>query len=384
MRPQFLLFTKTKVSGTKRSWVLRQIAILCCWAFSACVAVANGSTDHGIVLLENGRFAGWPANNGIWSWGAEIVVGFTLAYYKDNPGGHAIDSERSFVIRQARSLDGGESWSIETPAFAKETENDRSAKKLQVAIDFMHPDLALRFRWDKFYYSLDRCRTWNGPYRLPKFGRPELLARTDYIVEGKQQVTAFLAAAKEDGGEGQPLCVRTTDGGLTWKRVGWIGKQPPPDYGYAIMPATVSAGTNGYLSLIRRGGVFDGQKQWWLEAYLSPDHGTSWYRLDQPRIDNGGNPATLTRLADHSLLLVYGWRHSPAGIRGRMSQDNGQTWSREIILRCDGASWDLGYPRTVQRPDGKCVTVYYYHGPDQPERYIGYTIFDPMELFDSN
>ncbi|HQO33832.1 MAG TPA: exo-alpha-sialidase, partial [bacterium] len=71
------------------------------------------------------------------------------------------------------------------------------------------------------------------------------------------------------------------------------------------------------------------------------------------------------------------------GIRARISKDEGQTWDPEIILRCDGASWDLGYPRTVQRPDGKCVTVYYFHHPDQPERYIGCTIWDPNADYDN-
>ena len=51
------------------------------------------------------------------------------------------------------------------------------------------------------------------------FGRPGLLARTDYLVEGPHRLTAFVAAEKESGGEGQPLCMRTTDGG---ERVGGV------------------------------------------------------------------------------------------------------------------------------------------------------------------
>ena len=35
------------------------------------------------------------------------------------------------------------------------------------------------------------------------FGRPGLLARTDYLVEGKHRLTAFVAAEKEGGDEGQ-------------------------------------------------------------------------------------------------------------------------------------------------------------------------------------
>jgi hypothetical protein len=38
---------------------------------------------------------------------------------------------------------------------------------------------------------------------------------------------------------------------------------------------------------------------------------------------------------------------------------------------------DLGYPRTVQRPDGKLVTIYYFNDRPDTERYIAATIWDP-------
>jgi len=45
----------------------------------------------------------------------------------------------------------------------------------------------------------------------------------------------------------------------------------------------------------------------------------------------------------------------------------------------NGGCWDLGYPRTVQRPDGKLVTMYYFNDDPQRERYIAATIWDPPE-----
>lgn len=339
-----------------------------------------GPVENVVVYKENGRFAGWPANNGIWSWGDEIVVGFTLGYYKKNPrGGHAIDPDRLSVDSQARSLDGGQTWTVEVPSYLADGK-EPTLQDPPGGIDFTHPDCALKFRMNKYYYSLDRCKTWNGPYLMPTFGRQALLARTDYIVEGKNRLTAFVAADIGNGNEGQPLCIRTLDGGKTWDLIGWIGGRPAVDmYGYAIMPSTVPLEGGAYFSMIRRAGVFDGERRWWLEAFLSPDQGKSWYKLKEPYINNGGNPASMIMLKDGRIALTYGWRHAPYGIRTMISKDRGQTWSEEIILRHDGASWDLGYPRTVQRPDGKCVTVYYFHHPDQPERFIGCTIWDPGE-----
>ncbi|MCC6486967.1 MAG: exo-alpha-sialidase [Candidatus Hydrogenedentes bacterium] len=357
----------------RRLWF---IAVLCLPLL--CVAQTPANTwENVVVAKEATRFGGWPANHGIWSWGDEIVVGFQWGYYKESPtGGHDIDRDRPSVERQARSLDGGKTWTIEDPSASAPDGKESAPSDPPGGIDFTHPDFALKFRMSTYYYSLDRCKTWQGPYVMPSFGQPELLARTDYMVEGKHQLMAFLAAAKDDGAEGWPLCARTTDGGKTWERVGWIGAQPGRG-DYAIMPSALRLSDNGILCMIRRRGTLDDQKQWWIEPYLSYDNGAHWYLLKRPFINNAGNPPHMIRLKDGRIALTYGHRLPPYGIRARISADEGITWSQEIILRDDGASWDLGYPRMVQRPDGKCVTVYYFHGREQEERYIAATIWDP-------
>ena len=287
----------------------------------------------------------WPANQGIWVWNNEIVVGFKLGYHKE-PNGHthAIDGGRPSRRMQARSLDGGSTWTVESTSLVNSRAVARDITSLPEPIEFTADNFAARLIRRHFFYSIDRCYTWEGPFNLPTFGRPGLLARTDYLVEGKHRLTAFVAAEKETGGEGQALCIRTTDGGRTWNLVGWIGQQPPAGrFSYAIMPATVALGGDTYLSVIRRAGVFDGEERRWLESLLSPDDGRSWYLLDQLRINNAHNPATLTRLEDGRIAMTYGWRSAPCGIRVRISTDDGQTWSSELILRADGRNWDLGY-----------------------------------------
>src|SRR5262249_18506879 len=49
---------------------------------------------HVVVYSEPGRFAGWPANHGIWSWGEEILVGCSRGYYQDRGRFHHIDHDR--------------------------------------------------------------------------------------------------------------------------------------------------------------------------------------------------------------------------------------------------------------------------------------------------
>jgi hypothetical protein len=78
------------------------------------------------------------------------------------------------------------------------------------------------------------------------------------------------------------------------------------------------------------------------------------------------------------LSLTYGGRAKPFRICAKLSNDGGRTWTGELVLRDDGAGRDIGYPRTVQPPDGKIVTIHYFwDAKTGPERYIAATIWDP-------
>ena len=76
----------------------------------------NSAMRNLIVYQEKGRFCGWPANNGIWIWGDEILVGFERAYYEEFEQSHSIRRDLPSEARFARSLDGGESWHLEEKA----------------------------------------------------------------------------------------------------------------------------------------------------------------------------------------------------------------------------------------------------------------------------
>lgn len=339
--------------------------------------------ENSIVFRENGRFGGWPANNGIWNWGNEIVVGFTLGYHKDNPNGHTIDGNQPQVPRLARSLDGGRTWKIELPSYLSKDGKEETPQPCSESIDFKHPDFAMQFRmkgsnhgYSHFYWSNDRCKTWHGPYSLPTFNRKGIFARTDYEVLGQHEMIAYLTAAKEDGNEGWPFAAHTKDGGKTWQFQSWIGTQPGKG-GYSIMPSTVRLSANELLSFIRRRADSDQTKNWWIEPYRSLDNGKTWILEEENKIENAGNPAHMLKLPDGRLIVTYGYRRAPFGIRARISGDQGKTWSEDIILRKDGGNWDLGYPRTILRNDGKLVTVYYFNDASSEYRYIASTIWAP-------
>jgi hypothetical protein len=359
--------------------------------------------EHVTIYRETGRYAGWPANYGIWSWGDEIVVGFTLGYYRATGGFHARDTGRPFVTMQARSLDGGRTWQVQ-PAPCRAPGNrglsadehvDATISARQAlasgavnaprdppgSLDFAHPDFALMcartglgagtVSW--FYTSLDRCRTWEGPFALPMFGQAGIEARTDHLVDGPDTCTLFLTVSKASGGEGGGVfCARTDDGGKAFEFVSWVTRA---DEGYTIMPASVRLSPSRILVAVR----CQGGGQNWIDLYASDDDGASWAYVARPVPDTGmgGNPPALVRLHDGRLCLTYGVRAQPYGIRAKLSADGGTTWGQEIVLRGDGGNHDLGYARTVQRPDSTIVTVYYFNDHPDGERYIAATLWGP-------
>ena len=360
------------------------------------LAIKPASVQHVKVFAEPDRFGGWPANHGLWSWGDEILVGFSAGHHKDlGPERHAIDREKPEEHLLARSLDGGLTWKIENPSekgalipigaalhgITPPGLKEKPWRNCPGGIDFTHPDFAMTIRMTdvnsgpaRFYCSTDRGHNWDGPFRLPLCGQKGIAARTDYIVNGRDDCLLFLTAPKANGREGRPLCVRTTDGGKSWNFVGWIADEPQ---GYAIMPSTVRLRDNELLCAIRC-REFAPERKSWIETFRSLDNGKSWKPDTVPAPDLGeGNPPSMIRLSDGRICLTYGHRAAPFGIRARLSSDSGRTWDNELILRNDGGGRDIGYPRTMQRRDGKIVTVYYFHDEPKTERYIAATIWDP-------
>ncbi len=352
--------------------------------------------EHGVLYFQENKYAGWPANNGIWIWDNEILVGFVEANHKTTGGLHTYDKE-SARHKYARSTDGGETWKIEDAYELGQTAwgNDHNVpsdmavepKPLTTPMpDFTDPGFIFTFvRHNNddgpthFYYSKNRGAKWMGPYSFPNLGTAGIASRTDYIVESERELSVFLTTAKADRKEGRVAFARTSNGGLTWDFVSWITDEQG---GFDIMPASLRLSETELLIVIRTR-----TKDWQdlLTAYRSTDNGRSWKRLKNPVNDtgNGGSPPALLKLKDGRLALAYIYRSAfGSRVNIRFSSDNGNNWSDEIVLRSgDGANRDAGYPRMVQRPDGKVVLIYYWNNANDynstPYRYIATTIFDP-------
>ena len=349
------------------------------WAGSLSAAT---DFEHATVYAEPNQFAAWPANNGVWSWGDEILVGFSLGDYEVKASFHNVD-QTAVTHTLARSRDGGETWSLEGPARIRG--GGDSVMDSPGGINFAHPDFAMRSSQlgdqGVFYYSYDRGRNWDGPYRFGDLmGDPKLAdywhlsLRTDYIVNGEDDCMIFMSARpRGEGRRGLPaspwdrtFMARTTDSGATFQFVSWI--VPEDDPHRSVMPSTVRLSDTRLVSALRRRAV--PADVCWVDLYISEDDGSSWSflsRVTHADDQHNGSPPALMQLDDGRLVCAYANRNSRSMLV-RVSEDQGATWGEPVILRDDfypegpmeNYSPDFGYPRLVQRPDGKLVTLYYW------------------------
>jgi hypothetical protein len=339
-----------------------------------------------IVYSQSGMFAGWPANNGVWVWGNEILVGFTVGGYRENQFGHSIDKSKRTRQALGRSLDGGLTWNLEFPKSL--SKGKRGATACPGGIDFTNPNLAIRCKDDSFHLSLDRGKAWEGPYRSVDIGR-ELTSRTDTLATGKDECYFFLSAKDEgvqSGLQDRAFCSVTRDGGKSFEFLSWMTGEPLTVR--SVMPSTVRTAEDRFVSVMRR--RIDNRTETsedirnWIDAYGSNDGGKTWEFLSKvAETDTGkhnGNPPSLVRLDDGTLCAAYGYRAKPYGIRAKISKDNGKTWGKEIGLRTDAITWDIGYTRSVVREDGKVVSIYYFATQERPEQHIAATIWDPQSV----
>lgn len=352
------------------------------------------NAHHIIAYAPKDRFAGWPANNGLWAWeDGEILVGCSTGTFQAQAGHSVTGTIRSALLR---SLDGGQSWSGHEPEGYLNAPGPLT--DLTEPIDFAAPGFVIRVvgigyhGTDEprggFYLSTDRGHTWHGPYCFgglaahPALHGLEWTPRTDYLIDGPAGCTVFLSARKPGSWGGDRVFgARTTDGGLTFKFLSWM--VPPTDPYRAVMPSTVrcpglDATSPKLVSAVRRRDMR--ADQGWIDAYRSTDDGASWSFTSRVGEAGGwnGNPPALARLRDGRLCCAYGNR-SRRQILARFSADEGQTWSQEWVLRGDFGSMDdepdFGYPRLTQRSDGKLVVLYYWATRDNPQQHIAATIW---------
>lgn len=360
----------------------------------------SSSVEHSIAAIAPDRFHGWPANNGVWQWGNEILVGFTQGDFVVQRGHNIAGREDSLL---SRSTDGGRTWTMFDPEGYLDDDNQKftggGKSPLPQPLDFSDPGFALRIfatgyhgnddPEGGFFYSLDRGRTWHGPHALtgladhPEMHGKVLTPRTDYLVQSASECLVFISTHEASPDHKRLACIRTTDGGRTFEFVAWI--TPESKSSKSIMCQTVQVSEKGFVTAFRK--MYGDDRPDTIEAYHSEDGCQTWSHLSTVKVmPTHSNPPALVKLQDGRLCCAYGDRHV-GEIRARYSRDHGQTWGPEFIIRDDfqalpddpdtGLNADMGYVRMTQRPDGKLVAMYYFATADHPQQHIAVSIWTP-------
>lgn len=90
-----------------------------------------------------------------------------------------------------------------------------------------------------------------------------------------------------------------------------------------------------------------------------------------------GYPLHALKLPDNRVLLTYGYRHKPYGIRARILNPECTDFvsAPEFVVRDDGGSGDLGYSWSEILDQNRVLVVYYFNH-NNGTRYIAGTIIE--------
>ena len=168
--------------------------------------------------------------------------------------------------------------------------------------------------------------------------------------------------------------LRSDNGGLDWEYYSTIAYDPATIISFDET-SLVRCANGTLVAMIRTmHGVRNRHQHLWIA--FSENDGESWSRPEPTSL--WGYPADLVALRDGAVLCTYGYRREPFGIRGCISKD-GRMWdvNDEFVISSGGQStrdkvgelfYHIGYPSTVQLPDGSFCTI--FHEWSQSEPYV--------------
>jgi hypothetical protein len=222
--------------------------------------------------------------------------------------------------------------------------------------------------------SKDGGKTWLPPALLPLDGLLSTTGINSALVRPDGRCLLFMFEVDKNNAHRHPLVFASTTEGTQFHFLSFVTPKTDPwgqtdgDYEGSIRfighrwfyPRGVLLPSGRILCVLRC--QRDPTGVMWSEIYHSDDGGETWAFLS--RINDYGAPCSLVVMPDGRVVAVYGYRLMPSGIRASVSADGGRTWGRELIVRDDGGSWDLGYPNAWAVSANEVGVLYYFNSRD--------------------
>lgn len=375
--------------------------------------VQHGKVQHGIVWRSETEFCGWPHYCGFWRVkNGDLVVGFKRIasdYGNQTEISHNKLTNQQGELYLIRSRDNGYTWDPTT--FQSVHRLNITAKEIEALgprnfepegpLDLTSPDTLIMsgavpalFKPDSQAWlraSEDGGKAWRRPILLPLGGLPSLTGSGSSMVRADGMHLMGVTVTREGGWTNQPIVYASADG-MNWQFLSCIvpvaddgssqsDRKGPFIFGAIryIYPNLVPLSDGRILCGLRFQREADSVI--WTEIHESKDGGRTWAFLS--RVNDWGAPGDIVEMQDGRIACVYGYRLPPYGIRARTSEDGGKSWGSEQVLRDDGGSWDLGYPRVIEHEAGRLLAVYYMNLANDPKqmnggvRHIAWTDFKP-------
>src|SRR5690606_24579515 len=214
--------------------------------------------------------------------------------------------------------------------------------------------------------SEDGAKTWNGPYypphidseiNLTAIGQPLPAYNRGALHETKDGRVLWVVAASDSSPQKKTSnhLLISEDKGLSWKYSSPVAVDDSISFNEASIYETPKG---DWVAFLRTANMSD-------QAVIarSVDEGKS-FRWESMGFQ--GHPLNVLRLPDDRILLTYGYRHPPFGIRARIlnAECTDFATAPEFILRDDGGNSDIGYTWPVQWDKDRVLITYYYNVDD--------------------
>lgn len=184
-------------------------------------------------------------------------------------------------------------------------------------------------------------------------GNPVPAYNRGALYESKSGRIFWAVAATQAPGKTSVHLINSDNKGLTWNYSAPIAVDDKVSFNETSVYETPKG---DILAFLRIAGYDD-------QACItrSTDGGKTFSKWESMGFQ--GHPLNALRLPDNRVLITYGYRHKPFGIRARILNEECTDFETapEIILRDDGGSSDIGYTWPVQLDKKRVLVVYYFN-----------------------